>query len=79
MKVAACLSPNIALALGIKLLVKFETKRKHLPWKFCLFCLIPRNVERGSVGGTVGKEVRTYYKNYLFPDLCFYYEGNCVN
>ncbi|MXQ90012.1 hypothetical protein E5288_WYG013993 [Bos mutus] len=31
MKVAACLSPNIALALGIKLLVKFETKRHYPP------------------------------------------------
>ena len=78
MKVAACLSPNIALALGIKLLVKFETKRKRLPCKFCLFYLIPRNVERGSVGGTVGKEERTYYKNY-FQICFFYFEGNCVN
>lgn len=71
MKVAACLSPNIALALGIKLLVKFETKRKCLPCKFCLFYLIPRNVERDSVGGTVTKEVKTYYKNIYFR-ICFF-------
>nr|XP_020764544.1 ATP-binding cassette sub-family A member 3-like isoform X4 [Odocoileus virginianus texanus] len=32
MKVAACLSPNIALALGIKLLVKFETKQNGVNW-----------------------------------------------
>uniref|UniRef100_A0A8B9YPL7 ABC transporter domain-containing protein n=1 Tax=Bos mutus grunniens TaxID=30521 RepID=A0A8B9YPL7_BOSMU len=32
MKVAACLSPNIALALGIKLLVKFETKQTGVNW-----------------------------------------------
>ncbi|CAI9172899.1 unnamed protein product [Rangifer tarandus platyrhynchus] len=32
MKVAACLSPNVALALGIKLLVKFETKQNGVNW-----------------------------------------------
>uniref|UniRef100_A0A8C6FXX0 ABC transporter domain-containing protein n=1 Tax=Moschus moschiferus TaxID=68415 RepID=A0A8C6FXX0_MOSMO len=32
MKVAACLSPNVALALGINLLVKFETKQTGVNW-----------------------------------------------
>uniref|UniRef100_A0A8C3VVV7 ABC transporter domain-containing protein n=1 Tax=Catagonus wagneri TaxID=51154 RepID=A0A8C3VVV7_9CETA len=32
-KVAACLSPNIALALGIKLLVKLELKQVGVKWK----------------------------------------------
>lgn len=63
-KVAACLSSNVALALGISRLLKLELRRKCLPCKFSLCCLIP-----WKVGGTVGKKVRKCYTNYLSLDL----------
>uniref|UniRef100_A0A8D0TLS4 ABC transporter domain-containing protein n=1 Tax=Sus scrofa TaxID=9823 RepID=A0A8D0TLS4_PIG len=60
-KVAACLSPNIALALGIKLLVKLELKQVGVKWKHLW---TPANLE--------DKLIFKYMLGMLLFDAFFY-------